>query len=235
VLRSDGQRAADGAGRSQLLDDRRGGWASRAALDAGRPSAHSNGAGSFPPASRTAGFRSGSAVGLVSAPGTVTGWTATGRRVGSSSVAWDVPADVMTSTAFGTAAGSGWDRQCQRSALRRARGSSQRPSARVTGTGRTPPPTTAGSSSHRAGLPTQRSARSAVVTGQNAFTYSTPTAAGHRASDRSSVCSSVSALRSGWARRATSCAQAAISEPGSYSGSPPRSKPTAARTTPASR
>jgi len=26
VLRSDGQRAADGAGRSQLLDDRRGGW-----------------------------------------------------------------------------------------------------------------------------------------------------------------------------------------------------------------
>jgi hypothetical protein len=31
VLRSDGQRAADGAGRSQLLDDRRGGWALRAA------------------------------------------------------------------------------------------------------------------------------------------------------------------------------------------------------------
>jgi SRSO17 transposase len=31
VLRSDGQRAADGTGRSQLLDHRRGGWAPRAA------------------------------------------------------------------------------------------------------------------------------------------------------------------------------------------------------------
>jgi hypothetical protein len=31
VLPPDRQRAADGAGRSQLLDDRRGGWASRAA------------------------------------------------------------------------------------------------------------------------------------------------------------------------------------------------------------
>ena len=44
----------------------------------------------------------------------------------------------------------------------------------------------------------------------------------HRASDCRSVCSSVSTLRSGWARRATSCAQAAISESESYSGSPPR-------------
>jgi hypothetical protein len=55
------------------------------------------------------------------------------------------------------------------------------------------------------------------------------------ASDRRSVRSSVSRPRSGRARLATRRAQAAISESGSHSGSPPRSKPTAARTTPASR
>jgi hypothetical protein len=60
-------------------------------------------------------------------------------------------------------------------------------------------------------------------------------AARHRASDCRSVCSSVSTLRSGWACRATSCAQTAISESDSYSGSPPRSNPMAARTAPASR
>src|SRR5579859_1921195 len=37
VLRADGERAVDGAGRSQLLDDRRGGGASRAAPAAAFP------------------------------------------------------------------------------------------------------------------------------------------------------------------------------------------------------
>src|SRR5213083_1010543 len=37
--------------------------------------------------------------------GTVTGWMATGPRVGSSSVAWDTPGGVITSTAFGTVSG----------------------------------------------------------------------------------------------------------------------------------
>jgi hypothetical protein len=53
--------------------------------------------------------------------------------------------------------------------------------------------------------------------------------------DRRSTPSSVSAARSGRARRATRPAQAAISESGSHSGSPPRSKPTAARTSPPAR
>jgi hypothetical protein len=34
--------------------------------------------------------------------GTGTGWMTTGPRVGSSSVAWEVPAGMITSTAFGT-------------------------------------------------------------------------------------------------------------------------------------
>jgi hypothetical protein len=55
------------------------------------------------------------------------------------------------------------------------------------------------------------------------------------ATDRRSAPSSVSTLRPGRARLATRRALAAISESGSHSGSPPRSKPTAARTTPASR
>src|SRR5215469_3580322 len=38
--------------------------------------------------------------------GTVTGWMTTGPRVGSSSVDWDTPDGVMTSTAFGTEPGS---------------------------------------------------------------------------------------------------------------------------------
>jgi len=38
--------------------------------------------------------------------GTVTPWMMTGPRVGSSSVAWETPAGVMTSIAFGTVAGS---------------------------------------------------------------------------------------------------------------------------------
>src|SRR5215468_7360713 len=38
--------------------------------------------------------------------GTVTGWMTTGPRVGSSSVAWETPAGVITSTAFGTVSGS---------------------------------------------------------------------------------------------------------------------------------
>ena len=37
--------------------------------------------------------------------GTVTGWMTTGPRVGSSSLAWETPAGVMTSTAFGTVDG----------------------------------------------------------------------------------------------------------------------------------
>ncbi len=46
------------------------------------------------------------------AQGTVTGWMATGPRVGSSSVACETPAGVITSMAFGTVPGSteqiGW-------------------------------------------------------------------------------------------------------------------------------
>src|SRR4029077_7588890 len=38
--------------------------------------------------------------------GTVTGWMTTGPRVGSSSVACETPAGVITSTAFGTVPGS---------------------------------------------------------------------------------------------------------------------------------
>jgi hypothetical protein len=40
------------------------------------------------------------------AQGTVTGWITTGPRVGSSSVAWETPAGVVTSTALGTVPGS---------------------------------------------------------------------------------------------------------------------------------
>jgi hypothetical protein len=62
-----------------------------------------------------------------------------------------------------------------------------------------------------------------------------PTANRHRSSDPRSARSSLSAPGSGRARLATRRAQAAISESGSHSGSPPRSKPTAACTTPAAR
>jgi hypothetical protein len=54
-------------------------------------------------------------------------------------------------------------------------------------------------------------------------------------SDHRSVCSSVSAPGSGRARAATRRALAAISESRSSSGSPPRSRPTAALTTPPTR
>ena len=36
----------------------------------------------------------------------MTGWMTTGPRVGSSSVAWETPAGVITSTALGTVPGS---------------------------------------------------------------------------------------------------------------------------------
>src|SRR5213594_2779304 len=56
------------------------------------------------PGART-GTRARTGIGLGAAQGTVTGWTTTGTLVGSSSVAWEVSAGVITSTAFGTLLG----------------------------------------------------------------------------------------------------------------------------------